>query len=120
MTYEELYNKLDVFATNQGYSVDQIKNVTWKQVATRFNNVSFTGILWERVRDDYCRAKIESETQITFNQFKTMMTDTADIIKDKFPNVEYERGEKKGLRFFTIWLDGKPEVIEPDEGPQYV
>jgi len=114
MTYEELYNALDTFVTNQGYTIEQIQNVTWIQMATRFNNFTIDSILWERVRDRYCKDKLDEETEITFNQFKTLMQDTANIIRDNFPNVEYEKGKKEDLRFFTIWLDGKPEVIEEE------
>jgi len=115
MQYTELYNALETWAQAQGYTPDQVAAVTWQQVARRLKDASISNRLWQRVRDAYCQAARETQAQAAFDVFRQFMQDTANTIRDNFPDVEYEKGRRADKRFITIWLDGKPEPALTEE-----
>jgi len=115
MTYEQLYKGLATWAEARGYTPEHVAAISWQQVARRLKDPSITNRLWQRVRDAYCRAAREAQAETAFTTFRQAMQETANVIRDSFPAVEYEKGRRGEKRFITIWLDGRPEPTLTEE-----
>lgn len=105
MINNPLFKKLEQFALANSYSVEQIQDVSRKQIETAIG---------ESLADCTCINGMKRAVA----QALQRRDDELDlqVIRDKiiayYPNAEFDKRRVEGKRTVTVWLDGKPERIE--------
>ena len=100
------YKLIKDFVIINNITLSQVRNATKKQVATMAgidlsNCTFFEGIKELLIQELEDRARL-----VILNNFKQK-------ILAEFPQAEFEKGERDGKTFITIWPTGKPaEVIK--------
>lgn len=101
------YKKLKQIALDGNYTIDQVQNASFNQVAelleTRDFSLAFLNNMKRGIIDTLQNRDDEEDLQGLKQQAETWLD-------AHFPDWQAERGRQGNKPYVTIWLEGKPEV----------
>ena len=106
MKNHSLYKKLKQITLDGNYTVEQIENVGFDQVAELLGDRSFSNAFLQNAKY-LLIAEIQDQQD---ESDKQLFHSKVEVLRNRFPDFEVERGRIDNKPFITIWLKGKPEV----------
>ncbi|MBA7705484.1 hypothetical protein ES703_114314 [subsurface metagenome] len=106
MKNHPLYKKLKQKALNGNYTIEQVRNLDFNTTAELLETRSFSGTFLKGMKLLLIAEMQDREDEAN----KQLLQSRLEVLRNRFPNFEVERGRIDGKPFVTFWLNGKPEI----------
>jgi len=107
MKNHPLYKKLKQIALDGNYTIEQIQNARFNQVAELLESRDFTVAFLNNMKRGIIDALQNRYDEQTLQRLTQEAKNWLDV---NFPDWQAERGRQGNKLYVTIWLEGKPEV----------
>lgn len=110
MKNHPLYKKLKQIALDDNYTIEQVRGLDFNTVAELFGTRSFSDTFLGNMKLELI-AEIQDQQD---ESDKQLFQAKVESLRNRFPDLEVERGREGDRPYVVIWLEGKPEIVRED------
>lgn len=107
MVNHPLYKKLKQIVLDGDYTIEQVRDASFNQVANLLETRSFSITFLRNMKKGLIDTLQNRDDEAAMQELRQQAKNWLD---ENFPDWEAERGREGGKPFITIWLEGKLEI----------
>lgn len=106
MLNHPLYKKLKQMVLDGNYTIEQVRSLDFDAAVELLGTRNFSAGFLHNMKWQLIAELQEQKDESSKQLFQSKI----EVLRNRFPDFEIERGRIDNKPFITIWLKGKPEV----------
>lgn len=106
MVNHPLYKKLKQIALDGNYTMEQVRSLDFDVAVELLGTRNFSAGFLHNMKSQLIAELQEQEDESNKQLFQSKI----EVLRNRFPEFDIERGRIDNKPFIIIWLKGKPEI----------